>query len=279
VTFLSRVWTTLAECKSPADYYRLHLSIQQFATPDEVALIARSSTALPPEFDRELRVLASRMTEIRDDIQICRFTQIAENISLYVGTTPGRRLVFAFGGKGVGLFMPTALVLQYLVPEGCDVVILHDPARIGFVSGIFGYSDSFRGLVERLRADIDFGGYESVRVYGISGGGAAALAAGVLLGTPSASCFSGHMPMSSPKRAERPQARVMDALLRDAAPLSTFSCVFGADSAYDVNHAAGMETALRTRQISIPGVSNHNVVWELHKQKKLLTVFRDVGLI
>ncbi len=158
--------------------------------------------------------------EIREEVQTCRFTPVSENISLYSGAHPGRRLLFAFAGRGVGMFMPTALALQYFVPEGCDVVALHDPARVGFISGIFGYADSFSDVIEQLRKDIDLGAYESIGVYGISSGGAAALAAGVLLGAPTASCFSGHMPMASKRRSERPGADTMEALLREAAPLS-----------------------------------------------------------
>jgi hypothetical protein len=276
--FLSHTLTALAVCRSPADFYRTQIAIQESATPAEVAVLMQTPLVAPAEFGKWMQRLWTMMTCERSEIQQFRLRRLSRNILHYSGGTRARALVVGFCGKAGVLFMPIPAILQYFTAGECDVLVVRDPARMGFVDGMLGYADSFSQMIERLRADADMAEYEEIRTFGTSGGGAAALAGGVLLNARRAVCFCGHLPSSSGRYGSHAGSAIMEGILRGAAPLTKYYCAFGDTNANDANRARDFEQALQVRLRPIEGVSDHNVIFEVHKKRGLVALFNEVGL-
>jgi hypothetical protein len=276
--FLGQTLVALAGCKSPADYYRVQIDFQKHATPADVAFLAQMPPAWPAEFDAWLRGLFAMMTLNRGDIAGFRLSPVNEHVSLYAGATKAATLVIGFCGVAELLFMPIPCILQYFVPGTSDVLVLRDPSKTGFISGIRGYSTSFRDLIDRLRRDADVSSYRDTRTFGASGGGAAALAAGVLLRSMRAVSFSGHLPSVSQRYAADAAAADLETVLRSAGPHGEYTCVYGGRNQRDANNAIDLSRGLRARLSPVGEVSDHNVIFELHKKRALAALLKDVGL-
>lgn len=277
--FLSQILPVLAACKAPTDYYRAQIEIQKHATPADVAALKDRPVAWSDEFDRWLGGLFSGMTFASREISDYRLEVLSGPVSLYSGPARPAGLIVAFCGRADLLFMPIALVLQYFSPERCSVLVLRDPAKVGFSDGMKGHSASFREMIANLQAGFGFDRYSEIRTFGASGGAAAALAAGMLLGARSAVSFSGHLPSASVDYGAHPAAIELERILRGAGGSGgELACVHGADNRRDASRALDLATVIGARLYSVPGVSDHNVVYELHKRRQLASLLTAVGL-
>jgi hypothetical protein len=278
--FLSDVLRALGSCRTPTDYYRVQIDIQKYATPADIAALTTRPIPWTAEFDAWVDGFFASVSLPRAEVQDFRLERLGESVTLYSGPSPARGLVVAFCGKADLLFMPLAMVLQYFSPERHTVLILRDPARSGFVSGMAGHSSSLREMVGKLQNDLDVGRYDSVHTFGTSGGGAAALAAGLLLGATSAVSFSGHLPTESRRYGSADGSVDIDRILRGAQAMQTngYACVYGADNKVDSRNAMALASAVPVRLMPVPGVSDHNVVFALHQRRQLAALLSMVGL-
>ena len=90
--------------------------------------------------------------------------------------------------------LPTPLFLQCVPQAQFDVVILRDPAKLYYLTGIAQYGDSLDAVLKHLVRDIDFNRYVDVRCLSTSAGGAAALYAGMALGAKRTIAIAGTYP-------------------------------------------------------------------------------------
>jgi len=280
-SFLASTISRLNQCKLPADYYRVSIDIQRYATPAEVAQLVSHSSTWPPQFQSWLKQLGGLIWERSQQPRSYQLTRIADDVSLYrQGTSTGRKLIIAFCGAAQMLFMPTASWLQYFPETDFEFVILRDPGRMGFAGGIRGYAADFSGLLSRLDREIGFSKYADIRCFGASGGGAAALAAGITLAGSCAVSFGGHLPSASPRYGRDPQVQALDQILKAAPqPSSHLYAVFGADHVVDRDYAWQLAAAVTPLTlIAVPGVSSHNVVIELKKRGGLVRLLEETGL-
>jgi hypothetical protein len=277
--FLSHTLSSLAACRSQADFYKIRIDIMERATPAEMGMLLRNSNGAPAQFTAWLQDEWTIITNERPEIQPFQRSRIAPNILFYRGPARGRTLVVAFCGKAGLLFLPIPAILQFFKAEESDVLVIRDPARMSFVDGIAGYAGSFPQTVDRLRRDLNIDAYDEVRTFGTSGGGGPALAGGVLLGARHAVSLCGHFPTSSSKYGAHPGSALMERIMR-ASPLTTgYYAVFGDANAKDTKNAAALHEALGVRLRPVPGVSEHNVIFELHKERAVGALFREVGLV
>jgi hypothetical protein len=271
--------TALADLKSPTDLYRLQVNIQQFATPDEIAALMAEQSRFPKEFNMWLGGMLDWMTGVRKDIPTYQRRMIGDHITLYSAPTQSKALAIGFSGKAGRLFMPTPLVLQYFSVGSCDLLIIRDPERIGFVNGVPGYAASVEDLPEKLGSDVDFDKYPEIRTLGTSGGSVAALILGARLNAPHAVSFSGHLPSVSPRYGTYPGSAALEAALRSLGPRPDYVCVFGATNGFDLARALEINKLVPLRLMPIKGVSDHNVMFALHQRGELTKLLREVGLI
>lgn len=276
--YATRTLAALGACKTAADFYRIQIDLQQHATPAEVAFLTTRPMRWPQEFDTWLDALFAMMTLNNRRIEPFSTRRLNDHISLYEGT--GSRGVLAIGFCGVAglLFMPIPYLLQYFAAENTDVLVLRDPTRAGFIAGVRGYAGSFRDLMDGLRRDLNFPRYGDIRIFGTSGGGAAALAAGVLVGSARAVSFSGHLPTSSQRYAAEAATTDLEDVLRTAPARPGDFCVYGAANQRDAANAVELANLLQLRLYPVASVADHNVVFDLHRRHLLSDVLADVGL-
>jgi hypothetical protein len=276
IEFVETVRQRLANCIAETDFYEVLIGLERIATPTELEAISRAGRTRSHEFDAKLQALVRALGP-----ELARFSRIQINpsVSLYSNGRGASTLIVGFTGRIDLLFMPIALVLQYFADD-CDVLVLRDPGRTGFGNGIGGYATSFPEMVARLKQDIDFGRYKSVRCLGTSGGGCAALAGGILMGAERAVCFSGRLPSRARRETSRNIPPDIENAVRTAVgDPSRFFCVFGADNEKDVGNAQAIREVLDTTLIPVAGVADHNVVWHLHLRGEYLRILKRTGLV
>jgi dienelactone hydrolase len=276
-----RAWLlpALEACRSPTDYYRVVMEIEQSATPGDIEFLVEMGGPWSQEFNAGLRTLYDSMRRVRRSIAPHGLTLINPSVLLFAGDeAKERHLVVGFAGVRGGLFLQTPLLLQYLGPNN-DFLLLRDPAVVGFATGIRGYAEPFRAVIERLKRDVNFGKYQTLSCLGISSGGCAALAAGVLLEADRSVSFSGGLPSHALRADTRMVPPDLENILR-AVPgdKSLFYSVFGADNLRDAANSRAIAKFFAITEMPISGIRNHNVVWDLHAKGALAALLRDLGL-
>lgn len=275
--FVQRVLTDLTRCTSPTDYYRVQLEINKYASPSDVAVLSNRPIQWSEDFDGWLNGLTAVVASIRKEPAPYQLHELDRATSLYSGEARASKLIVGFSGRAGLLLMPIAAVLQYLAPTGADLLVVREGYRGDERNG--GNGGSFVDMIERLRAAVGMTRYQEIRTFGTSAGGAAALAVGVLIGATRAASFSGHLPSSGVTYRGSASVAEIEDILRGARPATAFSCVYAADNKFDVKNAMALSRFLPLRHFPIAGVSEHNIVYALHKRNELAKVFADVGLI
>jgi hypothetical protein len=276
-----RAWLlpALEACRAPTDYYRVVVEIEKSATPSDVEFLVELGGPWSKEFKDGLGKLHDGMLRVRPSMSPHSLTPINPSVLLFSGNeAKERHLVVGFAGILGGLFLPTPLVLQYLAAN-TDFLLLLDPAGVGFGTGIRGYAEPFRGVVEQLKRDINFRSYETLSCLGISAGGCAALAAGVLLDADKAVSFSGLLPTHSLRAGTRMVPPELENILHSTSgDRSRFFSVFGADNLRDTANSHAIAKFFAITEMPMAGIRDHNVVWQLHRKGALAALLRDLGL-
>lgn len=278
--FLCLAIDALRTCQSTTDYYRVQIEIQKYATPDDVVALRQHPGPWPGEVDEWIGKLHANLTMATPVVQDFRLHRLGETTCLYSGPSRAPNLIVAFCGKADLLFMPIGLVLQYFSTKRHAVLVLRDPARVGFTGGMAGHSSTFREMIDKLRRELDFSRFDSIRAFGTSGGGAPALAAGLLLNAPSAVAFSGHLPSASKQYGSEAASAELERIFRSAPPGPAYACVYGADNKADSRNAAAIAASMAARTVRLIPVPDdaHNVVYPLHKRRQLASLLAMTGL-
>ncbi|NMJ44126.1 hypothetical protein GWK16_22960 [Roseomonas sp. JC162] len=213
-----------AACRTEADFYRVQIEAETLLAPAEIA--AQAPEALADPARGWLERLHGSLSRIGSSVAPFRRRALADAVTLFEGpATPGvaRTLVIAFAGIAQRMNIPTAVFLQALPAERCDVVMLRDPARAAFLTGVPGYAADLRALAARLAEDVPLAAYaDGMRCIGTSAGGAAALCFGLLAGARRAVSVDGAHPAALRLRfAEGADRGALDAAIAGVEPRGT----------------------------------------------------------
>lgn len=129
-----------------------------------------------------------------------RRERLAPTVVLYrrVDSGPGRRrLIVAFAGNHRRLMLPTHVVLDHL-PPGDDLLLLVDPGRRHFATGLPGIAATLAGVCDWLAARLAAWSEADVVCFGTSAGGLAAVCAGHALGCRRAVAVAADRPADHP---------------------------------------------------------------------------------
>jgi len=262
-------------CRTPADFYRLQIQLENECTPKEIFAYAERKSTLPLPAAKWAQRMETSLLRIGGTIEPFRRNQLSENVFLFHGE-PGestRFLLVCFTGNFQRLTIPLPLFLQCLPAARFDVVVLRDPAKRFFLQGVRGYVEDIRDLPQRLGQDISISDYAAIRCLGTSAGGAAALAGGVVLGADRAMAFGGgHPSRVADELAEFGlNGREFDTLFSvDAVSASCLRCYYGAGHPADHEMARQLCTAFHgVRAVPMPSVRTHSVFFELFEQDQL----------
>jgi len=119
-------------------------------------------------------------------------------VDLYQNPSLSRQpntLLISFAGFYMPLGLPTAVFLQRVAAQQCDVLLLNDGFMLGYEIGIPGYANSYEALITRLKKDFGISRYHSLRLCGMSRGGYASLKAAQDLSATSALSIGGSYPI------------------------------------------------------------------------------------
>ncbi len=279
------VAAALACCATTAERYRVQIDAENALTPHEVATLHDAAAALPAEAQPWIDKLAAMCRRIRGTIQPFRCHAVGPGVSFLEGSAPPgapRILVHAFTGVAQRMMLPLAPFLQGLPADRCDVVVLRDPDRVGFLDGVAGYAADLPSLAARLAAELPVRGHAASVCIGASSGGAPALAFGPLVGARLALSLGGLHPRAMRLRnAEAPIDRFAFEKLRAATPQSAtrLVCVHGEDFHRDcVRSRLLAMTVPGCEVLAVRDVALHGVVAGLFQHNALARFLEEVLL-
>jgi hypothetical protein len=209
--------------------------------------------------------------------------QISRNIKLFSAPTvnDGKSLIVCFCGGLNRLMLPIPVFLQFMPETACDVLLIKDPSGWGYLCGVPEYAADLSKVADRIAVDLDVGRYANVKCLGVSGGGSAALYAGLLLDAERAISICGKHRSLKLAMAEDPNAAAFsgdefDELVRGKLPSTNTRLIlaFGARSAKDVVGARSLKQRLPSAEIvGVEPIDNHNLLYLLLKRAELRAFF------
>ena len=263
-------------CRTPADFYRLQISLENECAPAELLPAFDCRDKLPAPARKWIENLHAMM--LRGGATVQPFTRevLAENARFYhdgSSSCSEKSLLVCFCGNYQRIMIQLPVFLQHIPACSFDVVVFKDPGKLFFLRGVPGYAPTLAALRERLGRDLCLERYASVRCLGTSAGGAAALAGGAVLGAERALSFGGGHP-----------SRVAGELAGSGLTGSEFDDVFGdADTSrtrlrafFGIGNSTDRETAASlcgafcgVRAVPVAGVAGHNIFFELFSKGDL----------
>ena len=93
-----------------------------------------------------------------------------------------KTLLICFSGIAQRMMMPIPFFLQQLDARETDVLLIRDPERNGFRTGIQGISNSIEAVIDQITQLLDISQYKKTAAIGASGGGFPALLTAMRLG-------------------------------------------------------------------------------------------------
>jgi hypothetical protein len=278
-------------CRTPADFYRLQIALENECAPVEILARVGPKERLPLPARKWIERLEGMMRSAGESLQPFERISLSENVQLYRmkgKQAAARSLILGFCGNFQRLMVPLPIFLQHIPADDFDVVVFRDPTKMLFLRGIPNYVPGLGELPARLARDLSLESYETLRCLGTSAGGAAALAAGAALGAERAFAYGGAHPYLSEGTLPRDDADLngFDPIFRESACLSTrFRAFFGAQNQRDRENAASLAGAFKgVRMAEVPGVAGHNMFYELFERGELAgflgrTLLGDIGTL
>lgn len=297
VATVERYLDEISVCTTLNQFNRVHVRIETYASPEEVAAIIDGVKARRIE----LIVNLQRWHAIMEDalrghgrkVQPYVRATLAPGAAMF--SAPGtpeeiarRTLVIAFTGNADRLMMPLAMFLQHCPADANDVLVLYDRSRRFFLAGVDGFATDLPDSVDEIRRRIDLSRYRHCVAFGCSGGGLAAVWAAVELGLPRAVSIGGATPHET---AQSAHAHNLDtsgfrtAIRERGERLPEVLYVAGEGASRDRAKGLAMREYLPTRQLIVPGCAEHNTLFHLRRQGSLdrflevLLDARDVGAL
>lgn len=271
-------------CHSRADYLRRFIDLENELSPFEMQALWQDRQALPDylmaPLGKTIEMMAAGAPGTRPYMRI----PMAANVTLFraPGARAGKSLLIGFGGNGNRLMLPTPVFLQFIPETSFDVLFVRDPSHFGYLQGVPGFADTLAGVVDEIRARVDLTAYADTRCIGTSGGGSAALYAGLMLEANRAISVCGkHRSLSRHVTGNRNEGGAFtgdefDAMVRDRVDRLTtrLLLVFGEKCPRDVEGAQSLLRYLpRARSITIKRLDDHNALLYLLQRRGLHDFF------
>jgi hypothetical protein len=206
---------SLADCRSPAQFYRARIVAENVLTPREFLDLAKGAQRFSAEIRRWLDDIQGSMVRERAEIQdFARHAISSPCVDLFSadrGRREGKSLLLHFCGLNPfrPLALPAAIFLQFIDASQYDVAVLRDPLGCCFLGGMTGYASGFGEMLDKLASDLCIEQYGALRSTGHSAGGYAALCAGAIFGAQYSIAFGGGHPARM-IRSERLQQAGLD---------------------------------------------------------------------
>ncbi len=268
-----------------SEIYRKLIDIDIEYAPSEVAALWEMRAHLPekavPYIEKNIKMMAVGSAVVRAYKRI----NFGGSACLYKGPkNPLKKklLLVCFCGNADRMMLPTALFLQFLPETLFDVLILRDPSKSAYMQGVTGYVNNLSELPARIGNDLNLNEYEHTLSMGCSSGGAAALYAGVLLGSRRAVSIGGMHPSEYDRfpaacDIDTELKRDFDRFVADqvSSTQTELVCVFGELHPSDVTGAQTLKKFLPAcKFLSVKGLDNHDILYSLYSKNQLMQFFK-----
>ena len=265
-----------AQCRAPADFYRLQIDLENLSTPQELLELRDAQSRLPGQARLWIRELSARMLGSDTAAQPFRRESVTEGITLFTDQRGGEQqkaLLLVFCGKVPRPFMPTAVFLQALQASRCDVALLTDRAT-WFMQGMADYARDLEELGGNLRRDLRLASYGSYSCAGVSGASAGAVATGLMIGARNAVSLGGRAPAELLR--QKPIGQLDAATLAQSFselalknPSVTVRLVYSEHHESDRQGANDLHAIFGGSLVELAGFSDHNIFFEQRKAGRL----------
>jgi len=268
-----------------SEIYRKLIDIDIEYAPLEVTALWKMKAQLPEKalayIQNNIKMMAVGSAAVRAYERI----NFGGSVCFYKGPKDSLKkkvLLVCFCGNADRMMLPTALFLQFLPDTIFDVLICRDTAKAGYLKGVAGYVNKLSELPARMAQDLNLADYESTLCMGCSSGAAAALYAGVLLGSRRALSIGGTHPSEyskSPTPLDLKPGEKCDFDHFVEGPLrvskTELVCVFGELHQADVIGAQKLKNFLPTCKFcSVKGLDNHDILYSLYGTSQLTQFFK-----
>ena len=271
--------------KTLADYFKEHIEFENTASPYEAINFIRNERN-KNYFSRFFLDKAEKLIlDASEKIRLFVRHKISTNVFFYNSDNINKKILICFCGNANRLMMPVAVFLQYIDEKIYDVLVLMDPSKLGYHSGIPDFGFTLKESVNKLSDIISEKKYEQVYTFGTSGGGCASLYIGAYLNAKKAISVGGRHPLdyldyknTKLLSVKNLSGSEFDKLLsmRRNEYRTNIQVIYNDRHKKDKKSAINFKKHLKNvNLLSIDGES-HNVFHELRKKQKLNLLMDDL---
>lgn len=267
-----------AACATENQFNRVHIDLENRLLPSEAAQLVAEAGEAGAVYNELARFWFGRMAAFlgRSALPIQRYARqpLGRSIAVYAVPAPPevrrtRTLVVAFPGGLNRLMLPLAVFLQHCDGERFEFMILKDDTRSHFARGIEGFAPDMAGLVARLGPLAASGRYRRIVSFGTSSGGFPAFWTAIAHGHDRGVSIGGPSPDQMSEIEDVDPAPYRREIEARAGALPELVYAYGERNPRDAAKARSNADYAPMRTIAVPGVDDHNLLFELLKRGEL----------
>ena len=271
--------------KTLADYFKEHIEFENTASPYEAINFIRNERNKNYFSQFFLDKTEKLILDASEKIRLFVRHKISTNVFFYNSDNINKKILICFCGNANRVMMPVAVFLQYIDEKIYDVLVLMDPSKLCYHSGIPDFGFTLKESVNKLSDIISEKKYEQVYTFGTSGGGCASLYIGAYLNAKKAISVGGRHPLdyldyknTKLLSVKNLSGSEFDKLLsmRRNEYRTNIQVIYNDRHEEDKKSAINFKKHLKNvNLLSIDGES-HNVFHELRKKQKLKLLMDDL---
>lgn len=277
---VSQVLNAFGQCTKAAEFYKVQIALENELTPAEIMELAECIDQFPPTASQFISKMRDTVLGISSAVETYQRKTISENITFYSNPqfeASQKTLLIAYCGVAFRLMLPTPMILQFFPANQFDILKLSDRSKSYFLNGIPNFADNFGALIEKIKKQFDMSRYGSIKVIGMSAGGAAALYTGIKLGAEVALSISGKHPTIYPieQQATLNPLTFDEQIAVDNVNACKIHAFYSANSPLDEQGANSFKKYLPNIEVlGVQDTKTHNLIAELFVANQLHDFFR-----
>jgi hypothetical protein len=269
--------------KTLADYFKEHIKFENTASPNEAINFIRNARNknyfIRFFLDKTEKLILEGFKKIRPFVR----HKISTNVFFYNSVNINKKILICFCGNANRLMFPIPAFLQYIDEKIYDVLVLLDPYKLCYHSGIPDFGFTLEESINKLSDIISTKKYEQITTFGTSGGGCASLYVGAYLNAKKAISVGACHPLDYVDTKLRLSKKILsgsefDKLLSKRQNEYQTNIIVIYSDRHDGDKKSAINFTkhlINVNLLPIDGES-HNVFEELRKKQKLKLLMDDL---